>query len=82
MQKVSCVPICAYPFNRNAALYLTNSLNADISFMVRAGCAVFDLAGHGEEEVKIFCSAVQLADVFIYTGHTKTLVSFEKVVEV
>lgn len=35
--------------------------------MIRAGGAVFDFAGHGEEEVKVFCNAVQLTDVFICT---------------
>lgn len=49
------------------ALYLTHSINTDISSMIRAGGAVFDLAGHGEEEVKVFSNAVQLADVFICT---------------
>lgn len=48
-------------------MYLTHSINADISFVVGAGGAIFDLAGHGEEEVKVFCNAVQLTDVFICT---------------
>lgn len=52
-------------------MYLTHSINADISFVVRARGAVFDLAGHGEEEVKIFCIAVQLTDVFICTHNIR-----------
>lgn len=39
--------------------------------MVRAGGAVFDLAGHGKEEVKVFCNAVQFTDVFICTQNTQ-----------
>lgn len=52
------------------SMYLTHSINADISFVVGAGSAVFDFAGHGEEEVKVFCDAVQLTDVFICTQRT------------
>lgn len=48
-------------------MYLTQSINADISLVIRAGGAIFDLAGHGEEEVKVLCNAVQLTDVFICT---------------
>lgn len=61
-------------------MYLTHSINADISFVLRAGGAVFDLAGHGEEEVVVFCDAVQLADVLICTEtnkHTETLISIK-----
>lgn len=53
-------------------MYLTHSINADISFVVRAGGPVFDLAGHGEEEVKVFGNAVQLTDVFICTQNIHT----------
>lgn len=64
-------------------MYLTHSINADISFVVRAGCSIFDFAGHGEKEVKVFCNAVQLTDVFICTQnihiYTLTLVSTKKV---
>ncbi len=63
-------------------MYLTHSINADISFVVRAGGAVFDLAGHGEEEVKVFCDAVQLTDVLICTQnvhiYTVRLVTMKK----
>lgn len=48
-------------------MYLTDAVNADVSAVVRAGSAVFDLAGHSKEEVKVFCDAVQFADVFICT---------------
>lgn len=62
--------------------YLTHSIDANILFVVRAGGAVFDFAGHGEEEVKVFCNAVQLTDVFICTWnkqiYTTTLVSIKK----
>lgn len=65
---------------RCESMYLTHSINADISFVLRAGGAVFDLAGHGEEEVVVFCDAVQLADVLICTEtnkHTETLISIK-----
>lgn len=48
-------------------MYLTHSINADISFVVRARGAIFYFAGHGKEEIKVFCNAVQLTDVFICT---------------
>lgn len=47
------------------ALYLTHSVNTHIPSVVGAGGAIFDLAGHGEEEVKVFRNAVKLTDVFI-----------------
>ena len=46
-------------------LYLTHSVNAYVSFVVRAGGAIFHLAGHCEEKVKVFRDAVQLTDVLI-----------------
>lgn len=52
-------------------MYLTHSINADIPFVLRAGGAIFDLAGHGEEEVVVFCDAVQLADVLICSENNK-----------
>lgn len=55
----------------NKALYLTHSFYADVSHTTGAGRAVFNLAGHGKEEVKVFCNAVQLADVFICTEDIK-----------
>lgn len=62
--------------SRRKAPYLTHSVNTDIPFVVGAGGAVFDLAGHGEEEVKVFRNAVQLTDVFIYAhGNASTRAS-------
>lgn len=52
-------------------IYLTHSINADIFFVVRAGSAIFNFAGHSKEEVIVFCNAVQLADVFICTEKRK-----------
>lgn len=52
-------------------IYLTHSINADIFFVVRAGSAIFNFAGHSKEEVIVFCNAVQLADVFICTEERK-----------
>ena len=53
-------------------MYLTDSINAHISSVVIAQRAVFHLAGHGKEEVKVFCDAVQLTDVFICTQKKRT----------
>lgn len=67
------------------SMYLTHSINADISFVLRAGGAVFDLAGHGEEEVVVFGDAVQLADVLICTEsnkHIETLISIKTIASV
>lgn len=52
-------------------MYLTHSINADIFFVVRAGSAIFNFAGHSKEEVIVFCNAVELADVFICTEKRK-----------
>ncbi len=64
-------------------VYLTHSINANISFVVGARGAIFDLAGHGEEEVKVLGNAVQLTDVFICTQkiqiYTTTMVSVKTV---
>lgn len=38
--------------------YLAHSINADISLVIRARGAISNLAGHGEEEVKVLCNAV------------------------
>lgn len=51
--------------------YLAHSFDADVYFGFGAGRAIFDLAGHGEEEVKVFRDAVQLADVFSCAKNTQ-----------
>lgn len=54
------------------SIYLTDSINADVVLVVGAGGAIFHLARHGEEEVKVFCNAVQLTDVLVCTDNRET----------
>lgn len=65
VSKDQWVPVISLISDRRKALYLTHSINTDVPVVVGAGGAVFDLAGHGEEEVKVFRNAVKLTDVFI-----------------